>query len=203
MVVLSCRILLNHQNIKGTRLWEGTGQMSSVTERSVFYFLKTWENDASSPIITSCIIYPRISPTLNSWRFPRSPPPLGMERNNSTGKNRRIALDVKMDGRRFDVGVSDPFLEIFLRKWLNKKIGFWSQLKWITGITGKFIEIAVNRFHHRRSCDRIKSIQGVANQFEITARGWQSVYGQHCWSIRSHWSKFKIGCCCGAFVFLL
>jgi hypothetical protein len=31
------------------------------------------------------------------------------------------ALDVKMDGRRFDVGVSDPFLEIFLimKKLLN------------------------------------------------------------------------------------
>jgi hypothetical protein len=54
-----------------------------------------------------------------------------------------------------------------------------NKLKSFTEITGKFREIAINRFHHCQSHDGIKSIQGVANYFEIIARGWQSVDG-HC-----------------------
>ncbi len=36
-----------------------------------------------------------------------------IERNNSSCGEKWIALDVKMDGRRFDVSVSNPFLKIF------------------------------------------------------------------------------------------
>ena len=72
-----------------------------------------------------------------------------------------------MDGHRFDIGVSNPFLKIFLEKFcqLNKwKIVF----KWLPASPGIFGEIAVNGFHHFISFDGIKSVEGwFINYYKI------------------------------------
>ncbi len=77
----------------------------------------------------------------------------------------RISLDVEIDGRRFDVGVSNPTLKTFFIKLKIRKLQLnnWWESKTFTLIVREFSEIAVNGFHFRRSHDRIKSVQGVAN----------------------------------------
>ncbi len=78
-----------------------------------------------------------------------------------------------MDGRWFDVGVSDPFLETFLLiQELKNRMNNSEEFKTFTRIVKGFGEIAVNGFHHLRSHDGIKSVQGVANQPQILARLW-------------------------------
>jgi hypothetical protein len=86
----------------------------------------------------------------------------------------RISLDVEIDGRGFDVGESDPFLKTFSSIRIVQLIIFYKRFRKITFVAREFSEIAVNRFHFRRSHDGIKSVQGIANQPQILARLWQS-----------------------------
>ncbi len=65
------------------------------------------------------VAVPWISPKLNSWYFPRSPPPIETELQSERKSfqkdfqlccKRRIALDVEIDRLWYDVKVSDPHL---------------------------------------------------------------------------------------------
>ncbi len=81
----------------------------------------------------------------------------------------RISLDVEMDGRRFDVGVSDPFLFFCKQKRFRWTIS--NKIKtWRTILISK--KVAVNHFHYLRSFDRKESAQFMSRPLQIRTRDW-------------------------------
>jgi hypothetical protein len=77
-----------------------------------------------------------------------------------------------MDGRRFDVGVSDPFLFVCIK---NKDL---DEFRWTNEIKTRRrtifirIKVAVNHFHLLRSFDRKESAQFVSHSLQIPTGGW-------------------------------
>ncbi len=84
----------------------------------------------------------------------------------------RISLGVEMDGRRFDVDISNPFLFVCIK---NKDL---DELRWTNEIKTRRRtilirkKVTINHFHLLRSFDRKKSAQFVSHLLQIPAGGW-------------------------------
>ncbi len=74
-----------------------------------------------------------------------------------------------MDGRRFDVGVSDPFLFVCKQNQLGKTITSKNSTRRTILISQK---VAVNHFHLLCSFDRKESAEFMSNLLQIRTRGW-------------------------------